>query len=166
MKHNYKRKSGNLLLLPMSVEDSESYRILRNQNENRARFFNTSVISKEQQLKWYDSYLANDSELMFSIFENGIFIGGVGIYDINIISKSAEIGRIIIDKSIAGGKGYASVVIKELCEIARSLGINILYANIKSDNIASIKSFSNAGFHVSHKDPFRNNGCEQFCIYV
>lgn len=149
MNHNYSFATNNLILNPMDLKGSEAYRRLRNRDDNRVYFFDSSVVSKEQQEKWFSSYLKKDNDFMFTIFrsEEPVFIGAVGIYNINCFDKTAEIGRIIIDRTIAGGNGYGSEVIDGIARFThKTLNIDEVYAHIYNSNTASIKSFLNAGF--------------------
>lgn len=91
---------------------------------------------------------------MFSVYlkDSEEFIGGLGIYDINMDKKMAEVGRIIIDKERCKGKGYGAESLKGISLIARNMGLQCLYAYIYSENQASIKTFQKAGYSISEKD--------------
>lgn len=155
MNHNYILRTKNLLLVPISEADSEKYRCLRNNKENREWFIHKEIISQDKQLEWFYKYLKNDNEYMFSIYilneKYFTYIGAVALYNINLISKTAEIGRIIIDKTIASKHGFGSEAIQALVIFAKKvIGISEVYANIYENNIASIKSFTRANFHISN----------------
>ena len=152
MKHNIHICCDRLDLEPMSEEDSEKYRKLRNREENRCFFFDKEVITVEQQRDWYKRYCQSEDDRMFSIFEQGLFVGGIGIYNIDFAKEEAEIGRVIIDRKIASGKGYATEAIIGLSKVAFEMGIKRLFAIIYNDNIASIKSFLKAGFCYENVD--------------
>ncbi|MCQ2441179.1 MAG: GNAT family N-acetyltransferase [Clostridia bacterium] len=143
MKHTCKYFGKRIKLLPMTQEFSEQYRIFRNKEYNRKFFFDSRIITKEAQKNWYSSYLNKSDEIMFSVFTltDNTFIGGVGLYNIDLNNKTAEIGRIIIDKELAGGKGYGSDAVFGVCKIACDLNLKQLVAYIKSDNIPSQKTF-------------------------
>ena len=61
----------------MTMQDSESYRILRNKPEIRKWFYSNSVISADEQRLWFENYLHKDNEIMFSIIYRNFFAGGV-----------------------------------------------------------------------------------------
>lgn len=150
MKHSYSITGENIILVPMNENSSELYRRLRNREDNRNFFFNSDIISSEQQTKWFQNYLEKETEYMFSVLlkEDETFIGGIGIYDIDRLGGKAEIGRIIIDRNLAGGKGYGTEAIKGVtCIAERFLNMKELYAYIYTANTASIKSFLHAGFN-------------------
>ena len=149
MKHDYSIEREHIILVPMDEQTSECYRKLRNREDNRNFFFNSVVIEKEQQEKWFQNYLNKQSEYMFAVFlkEKMEFVGGIGIYDIDLFRKTAEVGRIIIDRNLAAGKGYGTEAIKGVCRIAQDkLNLEEMYAYIYSANLASIKAFFKAGF--------------------
>ncbi|SDB63064.1 GNAT family N-acetyltransferase [Butyrivibrio sp. INlla16] len=149
MKHTYCLENEKICIRPMSPEDSEKYRVLRNRKDNIGFFFSGTEITSDQQAAWYTRYLADETQYMFSIYETDSdqFIGGIGIYDIDEIKGQAEVGRIIVDKELAAGKHYGAEAIKLIEKMARDeIGLKILYANIYSDNIPSLKSFYGAGF--------------------
>lgn len=151
MKHEYSYTAEDISLRPLSPEDSEKYRQLRNREDNRSWFKTDALITADMQKQWYERYLFKPSEYMFSIVKNdtGEFIGALGLYDIDSKNKSAEIGRIIVDRYKAGGKGYASAALEGVCRIGeKMLGLQRIYAEIYADNAASLRSFYNIGFEA------------------
>lgn len=149
MKHDYSYTAEEISLRPLSPEESEKYRQLRNREDNRSWFKTDAVITADMQKQWYQKYLLKPSEYMFSIIKNdtGEFLGAVGLYDIDLEKKSAEIGRIIVDRYKVGGKGYASVALESACRIGeKRLGLQRIYAEIYADNAASLRSFYKIGF--------------------
>ncbi len=149
MKHDYSYTAEEISLRPLSSEDSEKYRQLRNREDNRSWFKTDAFITADMQKQWYQKYLLKPSEYMFAIVKNDTkeFLGAVGLYDIDSEKKSAEIGRIIVDRYKAGGKGYASVALEIACSIGeKQLGLQRIYAEIYADNAASLKSFYKTGF--------------------
>ena len=159
MEHNINIKGTDISLLPLNKEYSECYRKLRNRDDNRFYFFNSAIIEKEQQKRWYESYLAEKDQYMFAIIENGkgYFVGGVGIYDVvTNFEKTAQVGRIIVDKERCFGKGYGAQALKLLAQIAKNdLKLVSLYAYIMKTNIASIKTFEKAGYQLIEENSDR-----------
>lgn len=149
MRHDYTAVMEHIVLSPMNIDTSEKYRVLRNREDNRDFFFHSALISKDQQESWFYRYLEKNSECMFAVHlkDNNTFLGGIGIYDIDNNNASAEVGRIIIDRDLAGGRGYGAEAIRGILEIAKNcLNLEEIYAYIYSDNIASRKAFLRAGF--------------------
>jgi len=152
MRHNIKMITDHLTIIPLSETGSEQFRLLRNREEIRKWFIYKGIISIEDQKKWYASYLENDADYMFEIregSETGQFLGAASIYQIDKVHQSAELGRIIIDHELAGKKGYGTETVKSLSEISfQVLNLDLIYANIYEDNLASIYTFQRAGFDM------------------
>lgn len=151
MRHDYSFEGEHIYLIPMDEDTSEQYRKLRNREDNRVFFFNSTVIDRKQQEKWFCNYLNKENEYMFAVFlkKTNTFIGGIGIYDIDVLHGIAEVGRIIIDRNIAHEKGYGTEAIMGISRIAGLfLEIKEIYAHIYADNIASKRTFLKAGFIV------------------
>lgn len=151
MKHkeNLIIENGKIVLKSLDREDSERYRILRNREENRKCFFTNTEISKEDQGKWFTQYYENQDEYMFSIYErnSGKYLGAVALYHIDHASERAEVGRLIVDQSMARGKGYGQEAVCCVIEWGKeNLGIKTFYAQIYIDNFPSIKTFLKCGF--------------------
>ncbi|WP_026527611.1 GNAT family N-acetyltransferase [Butyrivibrio sp. VCD2006] len=149
MNHSFELESNKIILKPMSSTDSENYRVLRNRKDNISFFFSGTEITKDQQANWYNEYLADETQYMFSIYEtdSAMYIGGIGIYDVDNSNGCAEVGRIIVDRELAAGKHYGAEAIRLLEVLAKEeLGLKLLYANIYSTNVPSLKSFYGAGF--------------------
>ena len=155
MEHNFELKTDKIILKPMSSVDSECYRVLRNRKDNISFFFSGAEITQEQQANWYNKYLADNTQYMFSIYEadSARYIGGIGIYDVDKTNDCAEVGRIIVDRELAAGKHYGAMAIRLLEKLAsEELGLKLLYANIYSTNIPSLKSFYGAGFSMEREE--------------
>lgn len=133
----------------MNFLDSERYRKVRNQNENRKWFCLSDIISETQQLLWYKKYLSTEDEYMFSIFDKkNNYIGGCGLYHIDREKRSAEFGRIVIDKNMQRN-GYGYQVILAVIKIAKEyIGIRTLFLTVKRENIPAIKIYKKAEFQI------------------
>ena len=71
----------------------------------------------------------------------------MAVYHIDYLNKRAEIGRIIVDRTIAGGKGYGKDAVRCVVEWGkRNLGIKIFYAQVYTNNLSSMKTFVGSGF--------------------
>lgn len=149
MEHNYAISTTNIHLYPLSADDSQKLRTLRNRADNRNWFKTNNIISKESQTAWYEKYLTAPNEIMFSIYDvkTSVFLGAVALYDIDILKKQAEVGRLLIDRQIASGRGLGSEALNSICQLAfTQLGLNLVYAEIYANNFASIKSFCKSNF--------------------
>ncbi|MDD3665046.1 MAG: GNAT family N-acetyltransferase [Bacteroidales bacterium] len=152
MKHDYRIETKSLRIVPMTHTDSEKFRVLRNREDNREWFIYKKEISKEEQEKWYESYLLKENDYMFAVYTNDEkkeFIGAMAIYDVENSQKKAEIGRLIIDSQKSSGKGYGYETIQGILDISfQLLKLDLIYANIYEDNIPCVKSVIKAGMTI------------------
>lgn len=144
MNHTYTAKNEYISLKPMSADDSEKYRVVRN---NNIEWFGTnSQISIDQQAIWYSKYLNSQTELMFSIYDKkDRFIGGCSLYNIDKKRRIAEFGRIVIDK-ISTGHGYGYYATIAAMEIANRINLSTVKLDVRENNIKAIKTYIRAGF--------------------
>lgn len=147
MKHNFYYKDGDIELRPMTYEDSEKYRLLRNQEQNKIRFFYQDEISYESQKLWFERYLADETDIMFSFYYRGIFAGGNAVYHLNRQEGIGEYGRLLVDKINFPIKGLGSSITYAASYIAyKELGLSKLYSEIYEDNLPSMNACLKAGF--------------------
>ena len=147
MKHNLCAANGEILLMPMSHNDSEQYRLLRNREENRIWFGSQSIISNEQNELWYAKYINRENDYMFSVLKkaNGAFLGGCAIYDIVEETGVAEFGRIIIRNDMRKS-GYGFSTVMAALDIARELELTEVILEVKANNTAALTTYERAGF--------------------
>lgn len=152
MKHNFTCTDGNIILRPLSRSDSEQYRLLRNQENNRHCFIFSDPISSEAQKNWYENYLLEKGDYMFAIYsQDDHFLGGAALYHFS--TNSAEFGRIVIDEKYAGkGVGYRALSL--LCQLAKEqMGLSMLHLEVFADNQPAKRLYEKAGFLLKRKYP-------------
>jgi len=143
MDHSYSICDNELRLSPLSKDELEKLRLLR--NENRRFFFDAGEISRTEQETWYKSYLQTPQDYMFSAFYEDQWIGTVSIYHVN--GEKAEFGRLLIDKRRAGRGGLGVSATRLACRIAfEQLGISELFLEVYCDNAAAQVTYLEAGF--------------------
>ncbi|MCX7884034.1 MAG: GNAT family N-acetyltransferase [Caloramator sp.] len=150
MNHNYFFKiQENLKLLPITKEHLELIRNWRNNDEIRKCFINQQIITKEQQIIWYEKYLQKDNDIMFIIEYNEKPIGTVALYNIDYTIKRAEFGRIIIGDIHVRGLGIGRRVTNSLCQFGFNvLNLNSIYLSVFKDNIYAINIYKSVGFII------------------
>lgn len=152
MDHAYRISIDDVIICPMTWEDSEKYRVMRNEPGSRESFFQAVEISFEQQKQWYGKYLGREGEYMFSIWSAECFVGGCGIYNLNEKEKSAEFGRILIGMKYRR-RGVGAKATKAAVNVARNcLGLKRLVLYVKGNNVPAINIYLNAGFKIFGKD--------------
>lgn len=148
MKHDFYYQSGDIELRPMTYEDSQKYRLLRNQEQNRLCFFSQGVLSAEDQRNWYEKYEKDDTDIMFAFYYRNVFAGGNAIYHIDRKKGCAEYGRLLVDKINFPEKGLGSAITYGASEIAcKDLGLTMLYSEIRDGNLPSLYAHLKVGFH-------------------
>lgn len=148
MRHDYTEEFDRIRLLPLSASAAEQMRILRNKHSRS--FFTTREISPDEQQKWYENYLFKPNDYMFSVYlkEQDIWVGAVAIYDVDLQQKTAEFGRIIIDKEAAGLSGLGYDTTMAACKFAfEQLGLKNVHLDVYSDNYPAVHTYIKAGFH-------------------
>lgn len=133
-----------LKLNPLEKRDLEFIRRLR--NENRQHFLDSNYISKQDQQRWYKSYLLSNDDQMFILENKGIPIGCGALYNIDIDKKKAEVGRFVIDEC-RRGKGYGGILISLIEEMALlKFEIKELYLEVLTANIPAISLYKRMGY--------------------
>lgn len=166
MKHSYSITYKNVALKPISQDDLEFLRTWRNDPGNTRYLRQIPYITPEMQLKWYESYLANEDEMTFAIYETkqlGRVVGSLSLYDFS--ENSAEFGKILIGDVEAHGKsvGYhATVAVLKIAFV--SLKLDNILLHVFSDNIPAIKVYQKAGFRVI--DEHDTNGRKELSMRI
>jgi len=166
MEHSFTQEYDRVKLLPLSAEDAEKMRVVRNKNSKR--FFSTARISPEAQQAWYAKYLQMPNDYMFSVYlkktEN--WVGAVSVYHIDADTKCAEFGRIIIDKELTDEKGLGCDTTIAACRFAfEQLNLKYVYLEVYADNIPALHTYLKAGFRENHR--FRDEtGKEIIHMYI
>ena len=86
MHHNMEDSFESVHIKPLGREDIELLRKVRNREDVRAWFFYSDVISSEQQEAWYERYLKEPNDYMFSVFskKTGKGVGAAALYHIDV----------------------------------------------------------------------------------
>lgn len=150
MKHIHHYEYGRIILSPLSEEDIEELRILRNRER---KYFLTEVeITKQQQINWFESYLSKENDIMFKISHRNKpdeFIGAIAVYNIDFEKGIAEVGRTVIDKKKNDEAGLGMDATKAICLFSFTvLGIKNIVASILKNNIRILKVDTRAGFYI------------------
>jgi ribosomal-protein-alanine N-acetyltransferase len=142
-------KGENIVLRPLSKADIE----------NRVKWFNDPDVRKtliinerfklEKTIQWFEKIQSDDSRLEFVIETlQKVPIGIIGLAGISRTHKTAEI-YIVIGQKEFWGKG---VMLEAECLLIdrafNSLGLEKIWAEIRSDNVASIITMKKIGFEI------------------
>ena len=150
MKHNYSSEYSKVIIKPLKIDQIEGLRTIRNKLENRVWFINSSEISQNDQQNWFKKYLEVNNDFMFSIYLRDnpkLFIGAVGIYNVDFVSLTAEFGRIVIDKSRIIEKGIGrDATISALKFGFKVLKLDSIYLEVYRENYRAINMYHSVGF--------------------
>lgn len=145
MLHNYIGEYQKVKIVPLTEEDSEKYRVIRNDDMIRRWYQHKEIISSVSQKKWYRNYLSKQNDVMFSIYVAGDFVGGNSLYSISFDNNTAEYGRLAISREHAGhGYGYQATM--AALDVARQIGLKNIYLDVYYDNISALKTYCKCGF--------------------
>ena len=133
--------------------------VQKNDMIDKVRWFNDPQVNKtllleesldlNGTLKWFDEHANDDSRKEF-VVENkhSVRIGITGLLHINRKHGTAECYCVIGDKAY-WGKGIGTEVHKLLVDWGfKNLGLNKIWADIRTENIAIIKVIEKLGFKV------------------
>ncbi len=118
-----------------------------NDEEVRQQSFQSNPISLEGHKKWFTDKIS-DPDCIMLLFEDDHNIP-VGQIRFQKQDESGYVIGISIDKSCRG-KGYAVMLLQQSSDYFLKLHPDMMiYAFIKKENIASVRSFANAGFSLN-----------------
>lgn len=148
MDHNYTSNCKNVTLFPLSELYIELLRNWRNDSENTKFLRSIPFITPEMQGNWYKSYLANEDELCFVIYENQVLnrvVGSLSLYDFQ--DKQAEFGKILIGDEEAHGKSVGFHAILAVLKIAfEELNLERVVLRVYDENIVAKHIYEKVGF--------------------
>jgi RimJ/RimL family protein N-acetyltransferase len=132
------------------------YLELRNEPSIRKASFNDKPIDLAEHTSWFLRKLKDQNSYLFAVQIDGQLAGQVRI---DIHNNKAEINIGILPKY--RGRGYGSIAIRKSCKrvLTKVSTLDTIFAHIKPDNIASIKSFARARFVEGGDVMCENNKC-------
>jgi ribosomal-protein-alanine N-acetyltransferase len=142
-------KGKNIVLRPLAKADIE----------NRVKWFNDPDVRKtliinerfelEKTIQWFEKIQSDDSRLEFVIETlQKVPIGIIGLAGINRTHKTAEIYIVIGQKEFWGKGVMLEAEILLIDRAFNSLGLEKIWAEILSDNVASIITMKKIGFEI------------------
>ncbi|KKL06014.1 hypothetical protein LCGC14_2600260 [marine sediment metagenome] len=119
-------------------------------NHDRKWFYDQAIITEEMQNKWYEKYIADDSDILF-IAEagDGNPIGMYGLTNIDHDMKTAEAGRLLIGEKQYTGMGLGVDMMRSVLEFAfKELSLNEVHADVQAVNPRAIIVHVKAGYRI------------------
>lgn len=143
-------KGKKVYLRPIVKEDINYLNAWKN-NEDTFKYLGGGFLptSIDQQIKWIDKLTdtSGNNKRFIICAENDKPVGMVGLYNINWIHRTAEIGIYIGDKN-SKGKGYG----REACQLiegfaSKYLNIRKLKLLVVTENVAALKLWKSLGYY-------------------
>ena len=137
----------NVKLIPFGKKHLEDSRLWMNDREF-CRLFNRVyrplIISVQK--KWYKQTLKDKNQLIFAIEVDGVYIGNVGLKNIDYLNKKAEYYVFIGNKDY-WGKGIGTIATKKFLNyIKQHLKLHKIYLHVDQLNLAARKLYKKTGF--------------------
>ncbi len=150
MEHKYSFEYWGLILKPLLYTDIENLRVLR--NKERQYFASQNIITCEEQIEWYQAYLAKSDDIMFKIVKKESpekFIGAIALYNIDWKEGICEFGRTLVNKELAPEKGVGLAATKAVCLFGfECLEMKKIRGEALKTNERILKVYARAGFSV------------------
>ena len=134
---------GLLKLRKVRQEDRQLLWEWANDPQVRAVSFSSDLIAWQEHVQWFDNKLRDPNVRFYiAVDANNLLIGQVR-FDIH---NNEAIISISIDQQFRH-KGYGHQIIRlATAQIRQDLATKIVHAQIKSNNLSSIRTFTKAGF--------------------
>ena len=119
----------------------------------RENSFNSKVISLDEHLAWLKSKLEASDSFIYIL---------IHLHDPIAVVRFEKNTETVIGINVAPearGKGYSSACIELACEHYKLQYGDSILAYIKTENIASVKSFKKAGFVLLSESSFNEQPC-------
>lgn len=118
---------------------------LRNEDGVRAQFWQTERVDVPTHDAWFERMLQNPKRVLYVVEADGSSAGQVR-FDVGDDGGSAEVSVAVTER--LRGKGIGSAALRSAGElfITDFPGVQKIFAHIKPDNAASVKTFKKAGY--------------------
>ncbi len=131
------------------IEESDLHETLswRNRDEARVWFKTSAPLTYEQHSNWFHQrYQPNENDFLFVVVADGSLVGQASVYAIDWQTRSAEIGRFLVDPEHAG-RGYISRACAILLDICWDvLDLEYVFLEVIETNDRAIRLYLKHGF--------------------
>lgn len=125
----YIKKLNNITIQTISSEDIELLRKWKNKNRNN--FFYKRIISKKDQLSWFQKYTNTKDNYIFIIKKLDKKIGCIGF---RLIENYIDIYNVILDNKKFEHKGLMSLALQLMCSFIMDKYENEITLKVLSNN--------------------------------
>jgi len=120
----------------VTEDDLEFMRKLR--NDNRKLFFKTDIISRDHQVKWFQSLRKNKNTTFYIILFDNVRVGTISCTE---KKTERELGNVIIDEPYRR-RGILSQVVS----IFHKISSKPLVVQVRVDNSVALRVYESLGF--------------------
>lgn len=148
MTPRWPQSAGGVRLRPLRAEDLPMTLTWRNRDSARVQFRHAERVTLSEHQAWFARESAKADSHMFIVEDEktGVALGQVGIYNIDLGARNAEVGRFVVDPG-AEGKGHMTRAIQALCTWASEvLQLQSLRLEVFVHNRRAIHVYEACGF--------------------
>jgi diamine N-acetyltransferase len=141
---------GNVELRPLERDDLSLVAKWRRSPDATAAFFSPEPVTSSGQDSWYDSYLRDNTDMMF-VFSDAelIPVGTIALVNIDYRNQKAEYARLLIGSPAYRGKGLARAASLRLLAFAHDqLHLTKIYLHVFRSNERAVSLYEKLGFEV------------------
>ncbi len=140
--------SNDIILRESGVEDCSDLFKWRNHSAIRKNFFNSNPISWDEHKRWFDTKSKDPNTNIYIACCGEEKVGTVRFDDVDgFVKVSVMLNPDYLNKCL--GSKVISLAVKVYKNKIKT--VKPIIAEIRKDNIASIKAFTKAGFGESHR---------------
>lgn len=161
-----------IYLRPLEAEDADAFVPWVNDTEIRQYLGTTSPMNKLREQEFMEKLYKDDRGITLGIVlkEKDKLIGDVGLYDISMPNKHAELGILIGDRS-CWSKGYGTEAMNLILGYGfDQLNLHRIYLFVLDFNPRAIRSYEKAGFTrevVARDHGYRNGAyCDDYFMSI
>ncbi len=147
MKKSFGFNCNEYTIKSITLDDADVIVKWRSDPEIIKYFYNSTPLTKEKHLHWYNNFYLNDeTQYHFMVFKDNYPIGFLMITDLNLIELSCEIGYTLAEKSLRGKNVMGDITISLIDFAKAQWGITHFFAGMNKDNLSSVKFIEKLGF--------------------
>lgn len=149
---NWTFSKYQVLFRPVDKQDIEQLRVWRNRDDIRSNMLDQSIISEQQQVKWYESLSLRSDRYHFSlVFREQL----IGYANVSLSGDSGETGLFIGHEKYRGSflALCVGVALSDFC--FNELKLEEIKATVLPHNSAAIRFNEQLGYKTEEKLPDR-----------
>jgi ribosomal protein S18 acetylase RimI-like enzyme len=131
LKENLILESSEVGVQLRAIEQTDCGNLRQWKNANRFSFFSQGIITREQQIQWFENYLTRPDDYMFIASVDRKSVGCMGF---RMIDHRADVYNVILGKPEFGGRGLMSQAMQLMAsfiisDLTRNVMAHVLRSN-------------------------------------